>query len=267
MNRRSFLTGLTVLPSLSLFSLKAHANDDYLSIGIFPGAGSADMPLDALRTALLPFTEALGGALGLEAKLTIFRGIKSVTRSLEKGRLDLYFVGPTVAVDVLDNGYTPIARVKDPISGAIVRRKGAEIKTVALTEKESWPDVMSRFVLKRKKENVEIINLKTIEDVILAMERDHAQAGGLGAKFANELIAKGGHEIWYPLSPTPGFTLMASDRLNENEQDKIGAAAVALKPEVIQAMQKVIGGKVSGFVIDKQADYKTLKQAVREAGY
>ena len=267
MKRRSFLAGLTLLPSLSLSSLKAYASDETLSVGIFPGAGSADMPLEALRTALVPFTEVLAGALGLESKLTIFRSIRSVTHSLEKGRLDLYFVGPTIAVDVLDNGYTPVARVKDPISGALVRRKGVEIKTVALTEKESWPDVMARFVLKRKKENVEIINLKTIEDVILAMERGHAQAGALGTKFANELLAKGTHELWYPLPPTPGFTLMASDRLNENEQNKIGTAAVALKPEIIQAMQKVIGGKVTGFVIDKQADYKILKLAVREAGY
>ena len=265
MNRRNFLTSLTLVP-LSLLPFAAHAESD-LTIGIFPGAGSADLPLEQLRAALLPFTQALGDAVGFEPKLTIFRSIKSVTRSLEKGRMDLYFVPPTVAVDVLDNGYMPIARVKDPITGAIVRRKGVTVTTVALTEKESWPDVMSRHTLKRNKVEVELLNLKTIEDVILAMERDHAQAGGLGTKFANELIAKGTHEVWYPLPATPGFTLMASDRLTEGEQNRLGAAAVALKPELIQTMQKVIGGKVAGFVIDKQADYKTIKQAVREAGY
>lgn len=267
MNRRNFLTGLTLLPTMSLFSRVAHANENDLTIGIFPGAGSAEMPLDQLRASLVPFARELGDALGVEAKLTIFRTIKSVTRSLEKGRLDLYFVGPTVAVSVLDNGYVPVARVKDPISGSIVRRKGVTVKTVALTEKESWPDVMSRYALKRNNQSVEILNLKTIEDVILAMDRDHAQAGGLGAKFANELIAKGTHEVWYPLAPTPGFTLMSSDRLTENEQSRIGAAAVGLKPELIKTMQKVIGGKVAGFVIDKQADYKTLKLAMQEAGY
>ena len=267
MKRRSFLTGLTLVPAMSLLSAIAYANENDLSIGIFPGAGSAELPLEQLRASLVPFTQELAGALGLEPRLTIFRAIKSITRSLEKGRLDLYFVPPTVAVDVLDNGYVPLARVKDPISGAIVRRKGVTVKTVALTEKESWPDVMSRFVLKRNKQDVEIINLKTIEDVILAMEHDHAQAGGLGTKFANELLAKGTHEVWYPLPPTPGFTLMASDRLTENEQSRIGAAAVALKPELVKSMQKVIGGKVTGFVIDKQADYKTLKLAIQEAGY
>ena len=267
MKRRSFLTGLTLIPAMPLLSAIAYANENDLSIGIFPGAGSAELPLEQLRASLVPFTQELAGALGLEPRLTIFRSIKSITRSLEKGRLDLYFVPPTVAVDVLDNGYVPLARVKDPISGAIVRRKGVTVKTVALTEKESWPDVMSRFVLKRNKQDVEIINLKTIEDVILAMEHDHAQAGGLGTKFANELLAKGTHEVWYPLPPTPGFTLMASDRLTENEQSRIGAAAVALKPELVKSMQKVIGGKVTGFVIDKQADYKTLKLAIQEAGY
>jgi len=267
MNRRQFLSGVGLLPTLSLSSLLAHADDTYLTFGIFPGTGTADLPLDELRTAITPFTQALASTLGVESRLTMFRTIKSVTRSLEKGRMDVYFVPPTVAVDVLDNGYTAIARVKDPLTGAIVRLKGATVTTVAMAEKESWPDVMGRYVLKQNKQDVQFINLKTQEDVIMAMDNGFAQAGALGPKPTKDLLAKGMHEVWYPLPSTPGFTLMASNRLNLNEQDKLGAAAVAMNPQIIQTMQKVFVSKIASFVIDKEADYKMVKLAVRSAGY
>lgn len=266
MNRRRFLSQLALLPALTLPALHARANND-LTFGVFPGTGTADLPLEELRAAIMPFAQAMAATLGAEPKLTMFRTIKNVTRSLEKGRMDVYFVPPTVAVDVLDNGYTAIARVKDPLTGAIVRVKGATVSTVAMAEKESWPDVMGRFVLKRNKQDVQFINLKTQEDVIMAMENGFAQAGALGPKPTKDLLAKGQHEVWYPLPSTPGFTLMASNRLSENEQDKLGAAAVAMNPQVIQTMQKVFVSKIASFVIDKEADYKTIKQAVREAGY
>lgn len=266
MNRRNFLTGFTLIPALSLLPFKAYADDMELTIGIYPGTGTADLPLSELRAAIMPFAHALAAPLGLEPRLTMFRTIKILTRSLENGRLDLYFVPPTVAVDVLDNGYVPIARIKDPITGALVRRKGATVTTVSMAEKGSWPDIMGRFVLKQNKQDVQFINLKTQEDVVLAIEQGYAQAGALGTKFAKDLVAKGGYEIWYPLPPSPGFSLMASDRLNENEQNKISAAAVALNPQIIQNMQKVFVSKLASFVNDKQADYRTLKLAVREAG-
>ena len=266
MKRRNFLASLTLV-SLTLLPMMGQASDSDLTIGIYPGTGTADLPLDELKAAIGPFVQALAGTVGLEPKLTMFRTIKNITRSLEKGRLDLYFVPPTVAVDVLDNGYTAIARVKDPITGAVVRLKGATVTTVAMAEKESWPDVMGRFVLKRNKQEVEFLNFKTQEDVVLAMENGFAQAGALGGKFVKELVAKGTHEVWYPLPTTPGFSLMASDRLTPNEQERLGAAAVALNPQVIQTMQKVFTSKLVSFVNDKQADYKTLKEAVKSAGY
>lgn len=267
MKRRSFLTGLALLPTLSLPAMLARAQSTDLTFGIFPGTGTADLPLDELRTAILPFTRALAGAVGMKPKLTMFRTIKSITRSLEKGRMDIYFVPPTVAVDVLDNGYTPIARVKDPLTGALVRIKGATVTTVAMAEKESWPDVMGRFVLKRNKQDVQFLNFKTQEDVILAMENGYAQAGALGPKPTKELLAKGMHEVWYPLPATPGFTLMAGNSLSESQKDKLGAAAVALDQQTILTMQKVFVSKIASFVDDKQADFTTLKQAVRSAGY
>jgi hypothetical protein len=47
----------------------------------------------------------------------------------------------------------------------------------------------------------------------------------------------------------------------------MGAAAAALSPDVIQSLQKTIHSKVTGFVVDKQADYKMIKQAIKEVGY
>ena len=62
MNRRHFLTGFALLPALSLPSMLVHARSADLTFGIFPGTGTADLPLDELRTAILPFTRALAGA-------------------------------------------------------------------------------------------------------------------------------------------------------------------------------------------------------------
>lgn len=264
MNRRDFLATLALLPVLPT---SARAEEAELSIGIFPGTGTADMLLHDFRTAVMPFAQALAAPLGVEPRIVMFRTIKSTIRSLEKGRLDLYFAPPTVAVSVLDNGYTPVARVKDFINFSLIRRKGATVKTVALTEKESLPDVLGRYVLKQNGQNVEFMNVKTQDEVILAMDRDHAQAGALNAKLAQELVAKGTHEVWYPLPSSPGFTLMASDRLTDAERDKLGAAAVAVKAEVLQQMQKAFTSKLGGFVVDRQADFRTLKVALKDAGY
>ena len=265
MQRRQFLAGLALLPALPLM---AYAEDAELSIGIYPGTGKADIFMDEFRSAAMPFAQALGATLGLEPKLTLFRTIKSALKSLEKGRLDLYFVPPSVAVSVLDNDYSPVARVKDQATGIMIRRKGVEVETVALTEKESWLDVMGRYTIKRNSAgSPKIVNFKTQEDVTIAMERNHAQAGSLRSKAADALLAKGEFEVWAHLPNTPDFTLMASNRLTDAEKNKIGAAAVALRPDAIVSLQKTIHSKVTGFVIDKEADYKIIKIAIKEAGY
>jgi ABC-type phosphate/phosphonate transport system substrate-binding protein len=265
MRRRSFLAGLTILPALPLV---AHAAGRDLRIGIYPGTGKADILMGDFRAYAMPFAQALGAALGATPKLTLFRSIRSVMGSLKSGRLDLYFVPPSVAVAVLDNDFSPIARVRDQATGVLVRRKGATVTAMALTEKESWLDVMARHTLKRNKiDSVKIFNFKTQEDVALAMQRDYAQAGSLRSKLADELIAKGDYELWHPLPTTPDFTLMASNRMSAAEQDRLGAAAVWLSTDTVQTLQKTIHSKVTGFVIDKQADYKTIKQAMNEAGY
>lgn len=265
MNRRGFLAGLTLIPALPLM---AHAEERVLSIGIYPGTGKADIFMDDFRAAAMPFAQALGAALGLKPSLTLFRTIKTTLRSLDKGRLDMYFVPPSVAVSVLDQGYSPVARVKDQATGTLVRRKGVAVTAVALTEKESWLDVMGRYTLKRNnQEAVQVMNFKTQEEVVIAIQRNFAQAGSLRSKLANELVAKEEYELWYPLPNTPDFTLMASNRLTPAEQDRLGAAAVALSQDTIQTLQKTIHSKVTGFVVDKQADYKIIKQAIKEAGY
>lgn len=265
MQRRRFLAGLTLLP---LMPVAAHAAKAELTIGVYPGTGKADIVLGDFKTFAMPFAQSLGAAVSLKPQLILYRSIKSITRSMESGRLSMYFVPPSVAVAALDNQYSPVARVRDQASGVLVRRRGETVTTVALTEKESWLDVMARYTLKRnKQEAAQILNIKTQEEVVLAMQRGYAQAGSLRSKLADELVAKGEFEVWYPLPTTPDFTLMASDRFSPAEQDKLGAAAVALAPEAIQSLQKTIHSKVTGFVIDKQADYKMIKQAIKEAGY
>ncbi|MCL5060851.1 MAG: phosphate/phosphite/phosphonate ABC transporter substrate-binding protein [Candidatus Thermoplasmatota archaeon] len=265
MRRRGFLAGLTLLPALPLV---AHAAKGDLSIGIYPGTGKADIVMGDFRAYAMPFAQALAASLGGKPRLTLFRSIRSVMGSLKNGRLDLYFVPPTVAVAVLDHDYSPIARVRDQATGVLVRRKGAAVTAVALTEEESWLDVMARHTLRRNRiDSVKIFNFKTQDDVALAMQRDYAQAGSLRSKLANEMIAKDGYELWHPLPTTPDFTLMASNRLGAAERNRLGAAAVALDPAALQQLQQTIHSKVTGFVIDREADYRIIKQAIGEAGY
>ena len=265
MQRRRFLAGLMALPVLPL---AAHAATHDLSIGVYPGTGKADIVMGDFRAYAMPFGQALAASLGGKPKLTLFRSIRSVMGSLKGGRLDLYFVPPSVAVSVLDHDYSPIARVRDQATGVLVRRKGAAVTAVALTEKESWLDVMARHTLTRNKiDKVKIYNFKTQDDVILSMQRDYAQAGSLRSKAADALVANGDYEIWHPLPTTPDFTLMASNRLSAAERDRLGEAAVALSPAAIQQLQQTIHSKVTGFVIDKAADYQIIKQAITEAGY
>jgi hypothetical protein len=265
MHRRSFLAALTVLPALPLAARAAQGD---LNIGIYPGTGKADIVMGDFRAYAMPFAQALGDAIGATPKLTLFRSIRSVQASLQSGRLDLYFVPPAVAVSALDSDYSPVARVRDQATGMLVRRKGATVTAVALTEKESWLDVMARHTLRQNKIEVEkLYNFKEQDDVYLAMQRDYAQAGSLRSKKADELIASGQYELWHPLPSTPDYTLMASNRLSAAQRDQLGAAAAALSPAAIQSLQKTIHSKVSGFVIDKQADYRIVKQAMSEAGY
>lgn len=265
MQRRQFLAGLTLLPALPLM---AYANDSGLSIGIYPGTGKADIFMDEFRDAAMPFAQALSASLGLKPRLTLFRTIKTALRSLDRGRLDMYFVPPSLAVSVLDKDYSPVARVKDQATGIMIRRKGVNVTTVAMTEKESWLDVMGRYTVKRNSSgSPKIVNFKTQDDVTIALERNHAQAGSLRSKAADALLAKGDFEVWAPLPNTPDFTLMATNRLTAAEQNKLGAAAVALRQDIIQSLQKTIHSKVTGFVIDKEADYKIIKTAIKEAGY
>lgn len=95
MKRREFLAGLVVLPALPL---RAHASGESLRIGIFPGTGTSDMLREDLRAATRSFAKAIAGAVGRQPSLMIFTTLKSINRSLENGRLDVYFAPPTVAV-------------------------------------------------------------------------------------------------------------------------------------------------------------------------
>lgn len=264
MKRREFLTAFGVLSTVPMLG---HAAGESLRVGIFPGTGTSDMLREELRAANRGFAQVVAGAVGRPPSLTIFTALKSINRSIENGRLDLYFAPPTVAVNAVGRGYVPVARVKDKITVVLIKRKGVRVESVALAEKESLPDVMGRYVLKTKKENVKIFNLKSQEDVVLAMERDYAQAGGLGPKIAKGLIERGDYEAWYPLPSAPGFTLVASKALSEADRNRLQAAVIKIDPAVVAQMQKVFVAKLGGFVPDDGAGLQVLREAMESAGY
>ena len=259
MKWRSYLVILGLAVALPTPSLAA---DRILSIGIFPGTGTAEMLRADFRPLAAPFADELAKALGRKAQLTMYRSLKSINRSMAKGRKDVYFAPPTVAVSAFNKGYSPIARVEDFLKVALLRRKGATVTTVALTEKQSVPDVLARFVIKQNGENVKYMNVKTQEDVILAMKRNYAQAGGLGGKKAKVLLESGDYEVWYPLPASPGFTLVASDKMSESEKSRLEEAISAIDPRAVAKMQKAFVSKLGQFVADKDAEFKTLQQAM-----
>lgn len=265
MKWRSCLAGLVLTLSLPGISMAAGPS---LSIGIFPGTGTADMLRSDFRPMATPFAEELAEALGRKAQLTMYRSLRSTNRSMVKGRKDLYFAPPTVAVAAFNKGYSPIARVEAFLKVVLVRRKGATVTTVALTERQSVPDVLGRFVLKQNNEKVKFMNVKSQEDVLLAMKRNYAQAGALGGKKAKALLeSSDDYEEWYPLPLSPGFTLVASDRLSEEDRHKLEVAITSIDPRVVEKMQKAFVSKLGKFVADKDAEFKTLHQAMEEAGY
>lgn len=264
MNWRNFLAGLALALVLPTMSSAA----ERLSIGIFPGTGTAEMLRSDFTPMATPFVNELARALDRKPQLTMYRSLGAVNRSMLKGRKDLYLAPPTVAVAALAKGYTPIARVEDFIDVMLVRRKGTTVTTVALTEKQSVPEVLSRLVLRQKDEKVSFMNLRTQDDVLLALERDYAQAGALGGKKARALLeSSDAYEEWYALPRSPGFTLVASNQLSEDDRARLERAIVDMDPEVIARMQPAFVAKLGSFVPDKEAEFKTLMQAMSEAGY
>lgn len=264
MNWRSFVASLGLalaFPGLS------HAAES-LSIGIFPGTGTAEMLRSDFRPMAAPFVEELARALDRKPQLTMYRSLKAVNRSMVKGRKDLYFAPPTVAVAAFKKGYSPIARVENFLQVALVRRKGVDVTTVAVTEKQSVPEVLTRLVLTQNNQQVKFMNVKTQADVILAMKRNYAQAGALGGKKAKALLETSkDYEEWYPLPRSPGFTLVASDKLSDSDRAKLERAITSMNPKIIARMQPAFVSKLGSFVADKDAEFKTLQQAMEQAGY
>ena len=74
--------------------------------------------------------------------------------------------------------------------------------------------------------------------MILAMKRNYAQAGALGGKKAKALLElSDDYDEWYPLPPSPEFTLVASDHLSEQERNKLEEAVTSIDPKFVDKMQ------------------------------
>ena len=69
-----------------------------------------------------------------------------------------------------------------------------------------------------------------------------------------------------PLPRSPGFTLVASNQLSEDDRARLERAIVDMDPEVIARMQPAFVAKLGSFVPDKEAEFKTLLQAMSETG-
>lgn len=61
--------------------------------------------------------------------------------------------------------------------------------------------------------------------------------------------------------------MLASDCLSEEDRNKLEVAITSIDPRVVEKMQKAFLSKPGKFVADKDAEFKTLHQAMEEAGY
>lgn len=112
------------------------------------------------------------------------------------------------------------------------------------------------------------MNVKSQEDVLLAMKRNYAQVGALGGKKAKALLeSSDDYEAWYPLPLSPGLTMLASDCLSEEDKNKLEVAITSIDSRVVEEMQQAFVSKPGKYVADKDAEFKTLLQAMEEAGY
>lgn len=266
MNRRGFVQavlGAAMLPSYSAHALMLAGSGD-LIIAVFPGTGAPDVDSRLFRDYTRPLTAAIAAKIGKKVYAESYHSFSLIRNVIDNARADMLFVPPTLAVMAMQHGYEPIVRVKDFLSGVMIKRKGETVKKVAMTGPDSWPGAMGLHLIAEHKlgATVSVETVKTQEAVVFLLEQKAAQAAVLGTKKAESMIATGKYEVWYPLTSTPGFTLMLHEKLMTKYAEPISQTMLSLSAPAIDGLQTLIPATIKQFVPCGRQDYEILKKIV-----
>lgn len=269
MNRRNFvqaLLGASILSTHSAHALLLAGNGD-LILAIFPGTGAADIDTQLFKEYTQPLTNALSSKIGKKVYAESYRSFSLIKNVIDGNRADVLFVPPTLAVTAMQHGYKPLVRLKDFLSGVMIKRKGETVKRIAMTGSDSWPGAMGRYLMAQHKlDPVSMIEPVNNQDaVVFLLEQKVVQAGVLAIRKANSMVATGKYEIWYPLTSTPGFTLLLHDKLMAKYAEPISQTMLSLGTPAIDGLQRLMPANIRQFVPCGAQDYEILKQIAQAA--
>ena len=264
MNRRQFVQivlGSSVLSSYSASALLLAGSGDVI-MAIFPGTGAKDIDSRLFSDYTRPLTTAIAAKVGHKVYAESYHSFSLIKNVIENSRADVLFVPPTLAVSAMQQGYEPVARVKDFLTGMMIKRKGEVVKRVAMTGVDSWPGLMGRYLLTEHKLNLttSVETVKNQEAVAFLLDQKAVQAGVLATPKANAMIATGQYEAWYPLTSTPGFTLLLHSKLMAKYGAPMGQTMLTLSAPAIDGLQALIPIPIKQFVPCGRQDYEILKK-------
>lgn len=266
MNRRRFvqvLLGTSMLSGYSAQALMLEGNGDFI-MAIFPGTGAKDIDSRLFADYTHPLTAALAAKVGHKVYAESYRSFSLIKNVIDNGRADMLLVPPTLAVVAMQHGYEPVVRSKDYLSGVMIKRKGETVKRIAMTGADSWPGLMGRYLLAERKlgPSSMIESVKNQEAVVFLLEQKAVQAGVLATYKANAMIATGQYEAWYPLTSTPGFTLLLHNKLMAKYAEPVSQTMLSLPAPAIDGLQTLIPATIKQFVPCGRQDYEILKKIV-----
>lgn len=266
MNRRGFvqvLLGASMLPSYSANALLLSGSGD-LILAVVPGTGAIDVDSSLFKNYTHPLTEAITVKIGKKVYPESYHSFSLIKEVINNARADILFVPPTLAVKAMQHGYEPIVRAKDFLTGAMIKRKDKTVTRIAMPGPDSWPGVMGLHLIAERKLGTPsmVETVKNQDAVIFLLKQGAVQAGVLGTKMANTMIATGQYEAWYPLTSTPGFTLLLHEKLMAKYAEPISQTMLALSPAAIDGLQALIPATIKQFVPCGEQDYNVLKKIV-----
>ncbi|WP_157662726.1 phosphate/phosphite/phosphonate ABC transporter substrate-binding protein [Sulfuriferula sp. AH1] len=264
MNRRRLvqvLLGTAMLPSYSAHALLLAGSGD-LIMAIFPGTGAADIDLRSFKDYTHPLTAAIADKIGKKVYAESYRSFSLIKNVIDNARADVLFVPPTLAVNAMQHGYEPVVRVKDFLTGMLIKRKGETVTRIAMTGPDSWPGAMGLYLIAERKLGTPAMveTVKNQDAVVFLLKQGAVQAGVLGTKIANNMIATGQYEAWFPLTSTPGFTLLMHQKLMAKYAEPISQTMLSLSAPAINGLQTLIPATIKQFVPCGRQDYEILKK-------
>ena len=236
-------------------------------MAIFPGTAAADIDSRTFTDLIHPMTSAIAAKTSKKVYAESYRSFPLIENVIDNNHADVLFVPPTLAVHAMQHGYEPVVRAKEFLSGVMIKRKGEAVKRIAMTSPDSWPGLMGRqLVAEHKLGPASMIEtVKNQEAIVYLLDRGVVQAGAFITVHANRLIATGKYEAWYPLTSTPGFTVLVHDKLAAKYGSAITQTMLSLPAPAIDGLQTLIPSAIKQFVPCSKLDYAALAKAVETA--